>query len=209
MKYIISILIAFLMGAIPWSYIVGKATKHIDIRKHGSKNPGAGNIFHLVSWRAGIVALLGDMAKGYFALYFIYRLYHFSPALLTYFGLIAVFGHVFSPFLKFKGGKGAAITLGDFLFIMQIAIHSKTILILIYLAIPWIIVLLITHSQVVSLAAIFPLFPVFLWFITKNTNFVIATTVFMVMLEIFGIKSLKREWPIAYEKYVKKYFHRS
>jgi len=194
------------MGAIPWAYIVGRITKHIDIRQYGSKNPGAGNVFHLVSWRAGMIALLGDMAKGYFALYLIYRAYYFSPALLTYFGLAAVFGHVFSPFLKFRGGRGAAITLGDFLFIMQVAVHSKTILILIYLAIPWIIVLLITHSQVVSLAAIFPLFPVFLWFITKNTNFVIATIVFMAMLEMFGIKSLKKEWKASYQKYISRYF---
>jgi len=209
MQYIISILIAFLMGAIPWPYIVGKTTKHIDIRKHGSKNPGAGNIFHLVSWRAGIVALLGDMAKGYFALYFIYRLYHFSPVLLTYFGLIAVFGHVFSPFLQFKGGKGAATTLGVFLFILPLVVQARSVLLLILVAIPWSIMLIITHSQVVSLFVTVPFFPLVLWFMTHDANLVISVIFFCIFMEILGLKSTKREWPIAYEKYVKKYFHRS
>ena len=194
------------MGAIPCAYIVGKATRHIDIRKYGSKNPGAGNVFHLVSWRAGMVALLGDMAKGYFALYFVYRLYHFSPAILTYLGLAGVFGHAFSPFLRFKGGRGAAITLGNFVFILIIAVHTRTVLILIYMAIPWVATLIFTHSQVISLAAIFPLFPILLWFITKDISFVIAASIYMVMLEMFGMKSLKREWRVAYQKYVSHYF---
>ncbi len=206
MRYAIAVFIAFFMGAIPCAYIVGKVTKHIDIREYGSKNPGAGNVFHLVSWRAGMVALLGDMAKGYFALYFIYRLYHFSPAVLTYLALVGVFGHVFSPFLRFKGGRGAAITLGNFVFILIIAIHTRTVLILTYMAIPWLVTLIFTHSQVISLATIFPLFPVLLWFITKDIGFVIAVSIYMVVLEMFGMKSLKREWRVAYQKYVSHYF---
>ncbi len=206
MEYTISGLVAFFLGSIPSAYIVGRVTKHIDIRKYGSKNPGAGNVFHLISVRAGLTALAGDMGKGMLALFIINNLYHFSPALLTYFGLIAVFGHVYSPFLQFKGGRGAAITLGDFLYILWTTTRFRLVLILFLVAIPWAITLYITHSQVVSLAACFPFFPIFLWFFTHNLQFVIAAIIFMIVLELFGLKSLRREWKIAYQKYVIRLF---
>ena len=208
MKYVISAIIAFFLGSIPFAYIVGRVTKHIDIREYGSKNPGAGNVFHLVSIKAGLVALFGDMFKGMLALFIIYNLYHFSPAILSYFGLTAVFGHVYSPFLNFRGGKGAATTLGDFLFILWISMRFRMFLILFLVAIPWGISLWITHSQVVSLAIAFPFFPLFLWFMTHYLQFVIAVIIFMSVLELFGMKSLKREWKVAYQKYVTRFFRR-
>ncbi len=208
MKCIVSALIAFFMGSIPFAYIVGRVTKHIDIREHGSRNPGAGNVFHLISWRAGLVALLGDMGKGFFAMWIIYSVFRFSPALLAYCAIFAVLGHVFSPLLGFRGGRGAATTLGSFLFILFIALKWKMFLLLFLLAIPWGITLIITHSQVVSLAVMFPFFPLFSYFMLHSKNFAIATIIFVIMLEILGAKSLKREWPKAYEKYVSKLFRK-
>ncbi len=206
MKCLISILIAFFLGSIPFAYIVGKITRHIDIREHGSHNPGAGNVFHLISWRAGLVALLGDMGKGFFAMWIIYALFHFSPAILSYCAIFAVLGHVFSPFLGFKGGRGAATTLGSFLFILFIALRWKMFILIFLLAIPWGISLIITHSQVVSLAVMFPFFPLFTYSMTHDKALLVATIIFVIMLEILGIKSFKREWPRAYEKYVSRYF---
>ncbi len=206
MKCLSSALIAFFFGSIPFAYIVGRVTKHIDIREHGSRNPGAGNVFHLISWRAGLVALLGDMGKGFFAMWIIYALYKFPPWALTYCAIFAVLGHVFSPFLKFKGGRGAATTLGSFLFILFIALRWKMFLLIFFLAIPWGISLIITHSQVVSLAVMFPFFPFLVYLMTHDKNFTLATVIFVIMLEIFGVKSFKREWPKAYEKYVSRFF---
>ncbi len=206
MKYLISVLIAFFMGSIPFAYIVGRVTKHIDIREYGSHNPGAGNVFHLISWRAGLVALLGDMGKGFFAMWIIHTLYEFPPAILSYCAIFAVLGHVFSPFLKFRGGKGAATTLGSFLYILFIALSWEMFLLLFFLAIPWGITLIITHSQVVSLAVTFPFFPPLVYFMTHDKNFVLATVIFVIMLETLGIPSLRREWPKAYEKYVSRLF---
>ncbi len=208
MKYVVSAVLAFFFGAVPFAYIVGRVVRHIDIREYGSKNPGAGNVFHLISVKAGLTALAGDMFKGMAALMIIHYLYGFNPTLLTYYGLVAVFGHVYSPFLNFKGGRGAATTLGDFLYILWVAMRFKLILILFLVAIPWAIALYITHSQVVSLAFAFPFFPVYLWFFTHDLSFVIATVIFMFILELFGLKSLKREWKVAYSKYVKRFFEK-
>jgi len=206
MRYIVSALLAFFMGAIPFAYIVGRVTRGIDIRKYGSKNPGAGNVFHTISIKAGIVALLGDMGKGFFAVMIIYFLYHFPAWILACFAIVSVLGHIYSPFLKFKGGRGAATTLGSFLFVLFVEMHFWMFLLLFYLAIPWGLALIVTHSQVVSLAAMFPFFPLFLWLMTHNVNLTIVTIFLVIMLEIFGYRSLRREWPRAYRKYVKRFF---
>ena len=206
MKYLISFIFAFLMGAVPYAYLVGRVTKHIDIRKHGSKNPGAGNVFHLISWRAGTVALIGDAGKGFLALYIIWLVYKFNGTILTYLGIASVLGHVFSPFLGFKGGKGAATSGGFLLLVLPVALGTRAILLLIYYIIAWIILLIITHSQVVTLAVIMPALPVTLWFMTKDANFTIAITLLVLLIELLGIGSLKREWRASYNKYISKYF---
>ena len=206
MKYLISFIFAFLMGAVPYAYLVGRVTKHIDIRKHGSKNPGAGNVFHLISWRAGTVALIGDAGKGFLALYIIWLVYKFNGTILTYLGIASVLGHVFSPFLGFRGGKGAATSGGFLLLVLPVALGTRAILLLIYYIIAWIILLIITHSQVVTLAVIMPALPVTLWFMAKDANFTIAITLLVLLIELLGIGSLKREWRASYNKYISKYF---
>jgi len=206
MKYIVSIIFAFFMGAVPYAYIVGRVTKHIDIRKYGSKNPGTGNVFHLISWRAGTIALIGDVGKGFFALYIIWLMYKFNGTILTYLGIVSVLGHVFSPFLGFKGGKGAATTGGFLLFVIPVTLGTKSILFIIYYIIAWIIFLIITHSQVVTLSVIMPTIPVTLWFITKDINFIIAIILLVLLIEALGAGPLKREWKASYDKYISRYF---
>ena len=112
------------MGAIPSGFILGKLQK-IDIRKHGSQNIGATNTFRVLGPGYGIISLLFDMAKGYFAVYFsTLLLQQYSgqtlQILLSLSGLIAIMGHVFSVFLKFKGGKGVATGAGVFINLLLI-----------------------------------------------------------------------------------------
>ncbi len=193
------------MGSVPYAYIVGRITKHVDIRNYGSKNPGAGNVFHLISWRAGIVALVGDVSKGIIALLIITTLYHFPPSLLTCFGLLAVLGHVFSPFLRFKGGKGAATTGGIFLFILFVAFNAKeAFAILLILFIIWVLLIIVTHSQVVSLAITLPIFTAIIFWVSKDIIFSLSALAFALVVEFFGIDSLKREWKSSYDKYLSK-----
>ncbi|MGB9694706.1 MAG: glycerol-3-phosphate acyltransferase [Caldisericaceae bacterium] len=210
MKYALSALFAFFMGSIPFAYIVGRVSKHIDIRDYGSKNPGAGNVFHLISIKAGFVALTGDLLKGVVALVLPYYLYKFSPAVLTVIGFCAVLGHVYSPFLGFRGGKGAATTAGVFLFVVFASFpFSEALILLAVLVAIWILLLLITHSQVVSLAVILPIFAFLIYLFSNSLYFFLAVLLFTIVEELFGLSSLRKEWKASYEKYLKKLLRRS
>jgi len=208
MRYIYAAVISFLMGSIPFAYLVGRAYGKTDIRNVGSKNAGAGNVFHLYGIKAGLLALAGDLMKGFFAVYLSEYLFGFEPFELVILGFFSVLGHVYSPFLRFRGGKGAAATVGVFLFVICNALNIKAIYLLAILIGIWLLLLLVTHSQVVSLAVIFPIFPLLLFSFTKDLKLFIVTAFFVVMLEYFGRGSFKRELKASYEKYLKRFFRR-
>jgi len=113
LKIVCSLLMSYLVGSIPTAYILGRLIKRVDIRQQGSGNVGATNAFRVLGKTAGGVVLIVDVMKGAVA-----------PSVLADFfgvgrvwervllGFIAVLGHSFSPFLKFRGGKGVATSLG-------------------------------------------------------------------------------------------------
>lgn len=110
---------SFLLGAIPFGFLLARA-RGIDIRQVGSGNIGATNVSRALGSKAGIFVLFLDVLKGAIPAAFGYLLlkdaWGISPAdhkILL--GVIAVLGHIFSPFLKFKGGKGIATGLGALL----------------------------------------------------------------------------------------------
>lgn len=109
-----SLLIAFLIGAIPSGYIIGLLHGK-DIRNEGSGNIGATNVNRLLGKKAGILTLLLDIFKGIIAIEITKNFSAHDNS--TFNGLAAIFGHCFSPFLKFKGGKGVATSLGVFLYL--------------------------------------------------------------------------------------------
>ncbi len=98
----------FLIGSIPFAKLAMLGTG-IDITKVGSKNPGFNNVLRVsTKWRAAI-ALIGDISKGYIALWILGRSWLI--------GIAPVMGHCWSPFLGFNGGKGVATTVGVLLFL--------------------------------------------------------------------------------------------
>ncbi|ADP32366.1 glycerol-3-phosphate 1-O-acyltransferase PlsY [Bacillus atrophaeus] len=108
------IILAYLLGSIPSGLIVGKLAKGIDIREHGSGNLGATNAFRTLGVKAGSVVIAGDILKGTLAAALPYLMHiDFHPLLA---GVIAVIGHVFPLFAKFKGGKAVATSGGVLLF---------------------------------------------------------------------------------------------
>jgi glycerol-3-phosphate acyltransferase PlsY len=101
------------MGSIPFAVISMLGTG-IDIRKVGSGNPGFNNVLRVSKGRA-VLALIGDMGKGYLAVWLVYRVFHLpgdGVAMGWLYGFAAVLGHCYSPFLKFNGGKGIATSGG-------------------------------------------------------------------------------------------------
>jgi acyl phosphate:glycerol-3-phosphate acyltransferase len=104
---------AYLIGSIPTALIVGKLVFGVDIRDHGSKNPGATNTLRVLGKTSAIIVALIDVAKGAAAasLPLVFNL-DVEP---LYFGLIAVLGHCFPIFAGFRGGKAIATTAGTLL----------------------------------------------------------------------------------------------
>lgn len=109
---------AYLLGSIPTGFLMTKIFAGIDIRNAGSKNVGATNVYRLAGKLPGLLTLFIDIGKGVLAVTVVANFYYsfimnidyvFFKALL---GLIAIFGHIWSVFLKLKGGKGVATTIG-------------------------------------------------------------------------------------------------
>lgn len=114
MDYVIFILIAYLLGSIPFALIVGKVWYGIDIRKHGSGNLGATNTFRVLGVKAGLVVTIADILKGTVAtvLPLIAGYFYDMEVSRLIVGLFAVLGHTYPIFAKFKGGKAVATSGG-------------------------------------------------------------------------------------------------
>ncbi len=118
--WILSLILAYLIGSINPAYILGKLVKHIDIRKYGTKNAGAMNAGHVIGKWAGILTALFDVLKGIIAFYVTFLIFKIpiglhapSVPLAAYLaGFLAIVGHDFPFYLNFRGGKGAATTYG-------------------------------------------------------------------------------------------------
>lgn len=104
-------LAATLCGSIPFGLLLVKLAGKGDVRQHGSGNIGATNVSRVGGKALGIVTLLLDILKGFLPV-FLARKAGFGLEVLSLFALAAVLGHVFTPWLKFQGGKGVATALG-------------------------------------------------------------------------------------------------
>lgn len=114
---ILLLILAYLLGALPFSILAGKLLKGIDIREYGSGNAGATNTFRVLGKKAGIPVLFLDVLKGFLAV----SLAHYSEFgsdtemfinISLAYGVAAVLGHVFPVYVGFRGGKGVATLLG-------------------------------------------------------------------------------------------------
>ncbi len=111
-KFALLLILAYLIGSFPTGVLVGKLFYHKDIRDYGSHNIGTTNTFRVLGPKAGTLVFLADFFKGTLATC-LPRIFHLGDHhLCLIFGAAAIFGHAFSIFLKFKGGKAVATTAG-------------------------------------------------------------------------------------------------
>ncbi len=118
-EYLIVFLISYLIGSIPFSYLIPKFYG-IDIRKIGSGNVGATNVYRALGLLPALASGLLDMSKAYISCYIAEILYTNAQSLfilISIAGIGTLLGHVFSIFMKFKSGKGVSTFLGYLLFI--------------------------------------------------------------------------------------------
>jgi glycerol-3-phosphate acyltransferase PlsY len=108
----LALLASYLLGAIPTSYLAGKFFRGIDLRQHGSGNLGATNLYRTLGAKFAVPVALFDMAKGAVPVMVIAPLVSSSRYFAVLCGIMAVLGHVFSVFVRFRGGKGVATASG-------------------------------------------------------------------------------------------------
>jgi glycerol-3-phosphate acyltransferase PlsY len=118
------VFLGYMLGSIPFGYLLVRARSGGDVRAMGSGNIGATNVARTAGMSIGVATLLLDAGKGYFA---VWLAGHFSGGnirIMMYAGLAAIVGHVFPVWLKFSGGKGVATALGVFLMISWAAVAA-------------------------------------------------------------------------------------
>ncbi|HXV18899.1 MAG TPA: glycerol-3-phosphate 1-O-acyltransferase PlsY [Candidatus Omnitrophota bacterium] len=122
--------LAFLVGSIPTAFLAGKYLGRIDIRKHGSGNVGATNAVRVMGKRIGLAVFALDWLKGLLPTVFFAPIFlnDPSPEARVWVGFCAILGHIFTPFLGFRGGKGIAtgggVICGGYPVIFAIAIGA-------------------------------------------------------------------------------------
>ena len=125
---------AYLIGSVPTGLLLGKAYG-IDVRKEGSGNIGATNLYRTLGRRVGVITLIGDCLKGLIPV-LVVQFSSMPAEYAAWVGLSAFCGHVFSVFLRFKGGKGVATALGVFLALAPLAV-GITLVVFIVLMLIW------------------------------------------------------------------------
>jgi len=173
-----SILAAYLIGAFPTAYIFGKLLKGIDIREYGSGNVGATNVFRTVGKIPGILVFIIDVLKGTAAVVLLplaVKTIDPDAFILSYdyfyilLGASAIAGHMWTCFLKFKGGKGVATTAGVMAGLSPGVLGACLIV--------WIVIF--SLWKFVSLASICSavFMPIFSLITGKSLEFIIFTTI--------------------------------
>ena len=111
--------LAYVVGSIPFGVVVGKVFYGVDVREHGSGNVGTTNVFRVLGKRAGIAVMICDILKGYIPAAIAAALFH--PWFAIFIAAAPVVGHIYSIFLKGRGGKGIATGAGVVLALVPLA----------------------------------------------------------------------------------------
>lgn len=134
MQAVLVLTIAYLLGSIPFGYLIVRATKGADVRQTGSGGTGATNVSRRAGKAAGVLTLVLDAAKGAAAIWLARWLSGNGPAIngvIAFAGIAAIVGHCFPVWLGFRGGKGVATALGVFLSLAPIAVAFAAIIFLV------------------------------------------------------------------------------
>jgi glycerol-3-phosphate acyltransferase PlsY len=187
LSYVMTAVVAYLLGSIPTGYLVARA-RGVDIRSVGSGNIGATNVFRILGKPAGIFVLVIDGLKGYaacaWAVDFIHHRWGGEAVDIEYLRLVAgltvILGHNYTCWLKFKGGKGIATSAGALAALVPVAL----IIILIIFVLLFAITGYVSLGSIAASAAL----PVATW-LTNGSVTMIAVTTLMAILAIYKHKA--------------------
>ena len=198
MKVVLIITICYILGSVPFGYIVGKLFKKVNIREFGSGNIGATNAFRILGPSLASLVIIGDVGKGILSIYLVKYLNIDSSLILAIAGIAVICGHDWSLFLGFKGGKGIATTFG-----VVFAINPT---ISILALVVWGVVLVISkYSSLASICAMISIFVFTILF--KQPYEYIGFSAIILVLGIFNhkenIKRLRSKKEIKFGEKVK------
>ncbi|UCB44013.1 MAG: glycerol-3-phosphate acyltransferase [Dehalococcoidales bacterium] len=179
-----AVLVGYLLGSIPSAYIAARIKGGVDIRQVGGGNMGALNVMREVDRGAGYAVWIADMAKGMLAVY-IARWLGLSPVWVYAAGFAAIVGHNWPIFLKFRGGKGGATTLGILLVLVprELGISFGITCVVVF----------ITHNPVLGLYIALTPLPVFVWLINGSGELVSYTVFLAAFLAIrYAVSGLQK-----------------
>jgi len=172
------ILISYSLGGIPFAFIITKIISRFDIRTKGSGNVGATNVLRILGPLPGILVLILDILKGFLVI-------RFAPENLLYLsGLAVIAGHCWTPFLKFKGGKGVATTLG--------VLAAINLSYLGYAIAAWLIVFLIFKTVSLSSIAAAVILPLILLVKSESIQVLIFITFYSAIVIYRHKQNIKR-----------------
>ena len=181
---IIAIAIGYLLGSIPSAYVAGLLKKGVDIREIGGGNMGALNAMRELGLTVGLVVLIADVAKGAIAV-LIAKWLGLHLAWIFAAGFAAIIGHNWSIFLGFKGGKGAATTLG----VLLALVPREFAICLAIMAVVLVITSNIRLIIVIGLAFL----PVLIWLFDNSMMFIWYSVALSLFLIIRSLSSFKED----------------
>jgi glycerol-3-phosphate acyltransferase PlsY len=182
MKLFFLILFAFLLGSIPFGVVVAKGYG-VNLKKVGSGNIGATNVLRAMGKGPALLTLLGDVVKGSLAVV-VGRYFLHSPSLEGILGLSAIVGHNFSLFLRFRGGKGVATSIGVLL------IYSPKVGVL--TVILWLIVILVTRYSSLGAIVSFGVLPLGIYVLDYSQGKLIISILIALLLIFRHTDNIKR-----------------
>lgn len=182
MMIAVAIVIGYLLGSIPFAYIVGRLYKGIDIRQAGGGNVGALNTIREIGLIPGLVVLITDIAKGSVAV-LISAWMGLPLAVMFIAGFASILGHNWPIFLKFKGGKGAATTIGVLLALAPLETAVSFMIM--------VIVTIITSNFRLAIACGLALLPLIIWQLNGSAMLIIYSLALSLFLILRSLPSFR------------------
>ena len=192
MSTIILIAVAYILGSVPNALWIGKVFKGIDIREHGSKNTGSTNAARVLGAKLGILTLILDISKGaipvalslFMKADLLENITGISNLDFIMIGIFAIVGHSFSIFMKFKGGKAVATTVGVFTVLVPKA--------LLLAAVVFFVIFALTRYVSVSSITAAILLPIFIFFLYGDIPYTVFGGIITILIIVKHKSNIQR-----------------
>jgi glycerol-3-phosphate acyltransferase PlsY len=178
---ILALILAYLIGAIPFGYLLVRFTTGRDVREAGSGNIGATNVLRTTGRGAGVATLVLDILKGFMAVWLAAHLTDNSVTWMSLAALAVMAGHAFPVFLKFQGGKAVASFIGAFLYLTPIPLVAVLLVFVLIVAVTG----FISAGSVLAAAT----FPLGVWLILHPPPIVVIVSIIAGAFVVYRHKS--------------------